>query len=60
MNPSNPTGTEDVLDVLIPEELPVTGWRVGGITLIAGIILLFGVGAITMSSNRRQRKHGGH
>ena len=60
VNPSNPTGTEDVLDVLIPEELPVTGWRVGGITLIAGIILLFGVGAITMSSNRRQRKHGGH
>lgn len=59
VNPSNPTGTEDVLDVLIPEELPVTGWRVGGITLIAALILLFGVGAITMSSNRRQRKQGG-
>lgn len=59
VTPANPTGTEDVLDVLIPEELPVTGWRVGGITLIAAIILLFGLGAMTMSSNRRHRKHGG-
>lgn len=59
VNPDNPTGTEDVLDVLIPEELPETGWQVGGITLIAALILLAGVGAITMSSNRRQRKQGG-
>ena len=59
VNPSNPTGTEDVLDVLIPEALPNTGWNVGGITLIAALILLFGVGAMTMSSNRRQRKNGG-
>lgn len=59
VTPDNPTGTEDVLDVLIPEELPVTGWQVGGITLIAALILLAGVGAITMSSNRRQRKQGG-
>lgn len=59
VTPDNPTGTEDVLDVLIPEELPSTGWRVGGITLIAGLILLVGVGAMTMSSNRRQRKNGG-
>ena len=59
VTPDNPTGTEDVLDVLIPEELPVTGWRVGGITLIAALILLAGVGAMTMSSNRRQRKQGG-
>lgn len=59
VNPANPTGTEDVLDVLIPEELPATGWRVGGITLIAAIVLLAGVGVMTMSSHRRQRKHGG-
>ncbi len=59
VTPDNPTGTEDVLDVLIPEELPTTGWRVGGITLIAALILLVGVGAMTVSSNRRQRKNGG-
>lgn len=59
VNPSNPTGTEDVLDVLIPEALPNTGWHVGGITLLAALILLLGVGAMTMSSNRRQRKNGG-
>ncbi|MEY3655968.1 MAG: hypothetical protein RL114_326 [Actinomycetota bacterium] len=59
VNPDNPTGTEDVLDVLIPEVLPAAGWRVGGITLIAALILLLGVGAMTLSSNRRQRKNGG-
>jgi hypothetical protein len=59
VNPDNPTGTEDVLDVLIPEALPAAGWPVGGITLIAALILLLGVGAMTMSSNRRQRKSGG-
>ena len=59
VTPDNPTGTEDVLDVLIPEELPSTGWHVGIITVVAGLILLFGVGAMTMSSNRRQRKNGG-
>ena len=59
VTPDNPTGTEDVLDVLIPEELPETGLRVGGITLIAGLVLLLGVGAITMASNRRQRRNGG-
>ena len=59
VNPDNPTGTEDVLDVLIPEALPNTGWHVGGITLMAGLVLLLGVGAMTMSANRRQRKNGG-
>lgn len=59
VNPDNPTSTEDVLDVLIPEALPNTGWHVGGITLIAALILLIGVGAMTMSTNRRQRKNGG-
>lgn len=59
VNPDNPTGTEDVLDVLFPDELPATGWRIGGVTFIAGLVLLFGVGAITLSSNRRQRRNGG-
>jgi len=59
VTPDNPTGMEDVLDVLIPEALPAAGWPVGGITLIAALILLLGVGAMTMSSNRRQRKNGG-
>ncbi len=61
VNPDNPTGTEDVLDVLIPEELPVTGWHVGGITLIAALVLLAGVGVTTFSSNRRTRgrRNGG-
>jgi hypothetical protein len=57
--PDDPTGTEDVLDVLFPDALPNTGWHVGGITLIAGLVLLLGVGAMTMSSQRRQRRNGG-
>lgn len=59
VTPDNPTGTEDVFDVLIPEELPETGLRVGVVTLIAGLVLLLGVGAMTLSSNRRQRRNGG-
>jgi hypothetical protein len=59
VNPDNPTGTEDVLDVLFPDALPNTGWPLGGITLIAGLVLLLGVGAMTMSSQRRQRRNGG-
>jgi hypothetical protein len=59
VNPDDPTGTEDVLDVLFPDALPVTGVPVGGITLIAGLVLLLGVGAMTMSSQRRQRRNGG-
>jgi hypothetical protein len=59
VNPGDPTGTEDVLDVLFPDALPNTGWPVGGITLMAGLVLLLGVGAMTMSSQRRQRRNGG-
>jgi hypothetical protein len=59
VNPDNPTGTEDVLDVLFPDALPVTGVPVGGITLLAGLVFLLGVGAMTISSNRRQRRNGG-
>jgi hypothetical protein len=59
VTPDDPTGTEDVLDVLFPDALPNTGWPVGGITLIAGLVLLLGVGAMTMSSQRRQRRNGG-
>jgi len=59
VTPDDPTGTEDVLDVLFPDALPNTGWPFGGITLIAGLVLLLGVGAMTMSSQRRQRRHGG-
>jgi hypothetical protein len=60
VTPDDPTGTEDVLDVLFPDALPNTGGPVGGITLIAGLVLLLGVGAMTMSSQRRQRRNGGH
>jgi hypothetical protein len=59
VTPDDPTGTEDVLDVLFPDALPNTGGPVGGITLIAGFVLLLGVGAMTMSSQRRQRRNGG-
>ena len=59
VTPGDPTGTEDVLDVLFPDALPNTGWPVGGITLIAGLVLLLGVGVMTMSSQRRQRRNGG-
>ena len=60
VNPDDPTGTEDVLDVLFPDELPVTGGQVGGMTLLAVLVLLLGVGASTVSSHRRQRRNGGH
>jgi hypothetical protein len=53
VTPENPTGTEDVLDVLFPEELPNTGLRVGLVSLIGGLLLLIGLGSITISSNRR-------
>jgi hypothetical protein len=59
VNPNDPTGTEDVLDVLFPDELPVTGGQVAGMTLLAGLVLLLGVGATTVSSHRRQRRNGG-
>jgi hypothetical protein len=59
VTPDDPTGTEDELDVLFPDALPNTGWHVGGITLVAGLVLLLGVGAMTMSSQRRQRRDGG-
>jgi hypothetical protein len=59
VTPDDPTGTEDELDVLFPDALPNTGWHVGGITLFAGLVLLLGVGAMTMSSQRRQRRNGG-
>jgi hypothetical protein len=59
VTPDDPTGTEDELDVLFPDDLPNTGWHVGGITLVAGLVLLLGVGAMTMSSQRRQRRNGG-
>jgi hypothetical protein len=59
VNPDDPTGTEDVLDVLFPDELPVTGGQVGGVTLLAVLVLLLGVGASTVSSHRRQRRNGG-
>jgi hypothetical protein len=59
VNPDDPTGTEDVLDVLFPDELPVTGGQVGGMTLLAVLVLLLGVGATTVSSHRRQRRNGG-
>ena len=56
VTPDNPTGTEDVLDVLFPEDLPETGIRVGLISIIGGVLLLIGVGTITVSSNRRSRR----
>ena len=59
VNPDDPTGTEDVLDVLFPDELPVTGGQVAGMTLLAGLVLLLGVAATTVSSHRRQRRNGG-
>jgi hypothetical protein len=60
VTPDNPSGTEDVLDVLFPEDLPGTGIRVGFVTVIAGLLLLLGLGTITLSSNRRsnQRSKG--
>ncbi len=60
VTPDNPTGTEDVLDVLFPAELPETGLRIGLVSVVGGLLLLLGLGTITVSSNRRssQRAKG--
>ncbi len=59
VTPDNPTGTEDVLDVLFPEALPGTGVRVGWLSIIAGLALLVGLGSMTISTNRRTRRRTG-
>jgi hypothetical protein len=53
--PDLPTGQEDVFDVLFIEELPEAGLGVGLMSLIAGIVLLLGIGVTSMSFNRGNR-----
>lgn len=55
VTPENPTGTEDALDVLFPSDLPNTGLRLGLFSIIGGLLLLIGVGTMTVTSNRRSR-----
>ena len=50
VTPVTPSGTE---------VLPSTAARVGVISLVAGIVLLAGLGSITVSSNRRTRRRTG-
>jgi hypothetical protein len=56
VTPDNPTGTEDVLDVLFPEDLPEAGTSLGLVSILAGVVLLGGVASMTVSSNRRSRR----
>jgi hypothetical protein len=50
------TGAEDVFDVLFVEELPEAGVGVGLMSLIAGIVLLLGIGVTSMSITRGNRR----
>jgi hypothetical protein len=54
--PDVPNGTEDVFDVLFVEELPEAGVGVGLMSLIAGIVLLLGIGVTSMSITRGNRR----
>jgi hypothetical protein len=54
--PEVPTGAEDVFDVVFVEELPEAGFGVGLISLLAGIVLLLGIGATSMSITRGNRR----
>jgi hypothetical protein len=54
--PEPSTGTEDALDVLFVEELPTAGAGVGLMSLIAGIVLLLGIGVTSMSITRGNRR----
>jgi hypothetical protein len=54
--PDLPTGAEDVFDVLFVEELPEAGVGVGLMSLIAGIVLLLGIGVTSMSFTRGNRR----
>ena len=54
--PEVPTGGEDVFDVLFVEELPEAGVGVGLMSLIAGIVLLLGIGVSSMSITRGNRR----
>jgi hypothetical protein len=54
--PEVPTGAEDVFDVVFVEELPEAGFGVGLMSLLAGIVLLLGIGATSMSITRGNRR----
>jgi hypothetical protein len=54
--PEPVTGAEDALDVLFVEELPEAGVGVGLMSLIAGIVLLLGIGVSSMSITRGNRR----
>ena len=54
--PEVPTGAEDVFDVVFVEELPEAGFGVGLVSLLAGIVLLLGIGATSMSITRGNRR----
>ena len=54
--PDAPTDAEDVFDVLFVEELPEAGLGVGLMSLIAGIVLLLGIGVTSMSVTRGNRR----
>jgi hypothetical protein len=54
--PEVPTGGEDVFDVLFVEALPDAGLGVGFMSLIAGIVLLLGIGVTSMSITRGNRR----
>ena len=56
LTPDVPTGAEDIFDVLFVEELPEAGVGVGLMSLIAGIVLLLGIGVSSMSITRGNRR----
>lgn len=54
--PDTPTGSQDALDVLFVEDLPEAGFGVGLMSLIAGVLLLVGIGVTSMTLTRSNRR----
>ena len=59
VTPGDPGGTDDAQDAVIPEDLPTTGWAPGGLVILGGIVLVFGVAALSSDLGRRNRQKKG-
>ena len=58
VNPEGGNAVDGSFDVLFPEELPATGWRYGFTGIVGVLLLLIGVGLLSLTGTRR-RKSGG-
>ena len=57
VNPEGGSNVDGTYDVLFPEELPATGWRYGFTGIFGVLLLLIGIGLLSLTGTRR--KSGG-